>query len=188
MRILFLISAIMIATSALAKVDKTTAKSTDKKYQGPVESPPGGGRADHFLVQQWENMIEPQKFPQLLTSKELGKLEKSLPEKQTERQRYIFQIDTAHVDLKNEIWDDDDGYYRFAYSTKEQGDFLIVVHPKYRKCFDDLKKKFDYMQAEVYQLGELVGRQQVVLEYPRQCLGQLKRTGSKLPSAKGLME
>jgi len=160
----------------------TAVSAQAKTYQGPVQSPPGGARADHHLYDQWVRMIEPQKFGFLPHSDELKKLEPKLEKDQTARKRYILHIATSKVDLKNEIYDD--GYYYFAYSNKENGDLLLVVHPKYRKCFDDLTKKFDLMQAEVYQLGDLVGRQQVVIEYPRQCLGQLKDTGSKLPDAK----
>lgn len=164
----------------------STLAHAKKKYQGDIQEPPGGARADHHLYSQWEGMVKDQKFPSLPYA---GKLEvdaEKLPKDQTKRQRYIMQIDTAAVDLKNEIWDE--GYYYFAYSTKEQGDFLLVVHPKYRKCFDDLKKKFDYMQAVVFEYGELVKRIQVVIEYPRQCLGQLKESGSKLPTAVGAID
>lgn len=151
-----------------------------KKYQGPIEEPPGGAKVDQHLYKQWVNMIEPQHFPMLPHSDKLVADDKKLPAME-KRQRYIVHLDTAKVDMKNEIYDE--GYYYFAYSTKEQGDLLVVVHPKYRKCFDDLKKKFDYMQAEVFEYGELAGRKQIVIEYPRQCVGTLKYTGSKLPSA-----
>ncbi|MGE3683032.1 MAG: hypothetical protein AB7G93_15010 [Bdellovibrionales bacterium] len=173
MKAVLLILVTLISLAATAKEGKT-------KYLGPIESPPGGARADHALYKQWEGMIRHQKFPMLPHSSKLEKDQKKLPP-QNDRQRYIMQIATDRVDLKNEIYDQ--GYYYFAYSDKEQGDLLIVVHPKYRKCFDDLKKKFDFMQAVVFEYGELVGRKQVVLEYPRQCLGQLKDTGSKLSDA-----
>ena len=156
-------------------------KAKDQKYLGPIEQPPGGARADHHLWKQWEGMVRDQKFPQLPHSSKLEKDDDKLGP-QINRPRYIMQIATDQVDLKNEIFDQ--GYYYFAYSTKDQGDLMIVVHPKYRKCFDDLRKKFDFMQAVVFTGGDLVGRIQVVLEKPRQCLGQLKDTGSKLPDTK----
>ncbi|MBY0314407.1 MAG: hypothetical protein K2Q26_02740 [Bdellovibrionales bacterium] len=157
-----------------------TAKESKKKYLGPIESPPGGARADHDLWKQWEGMVKHQHFPPLPHSSKLEKNDDKLGPQVT-RKRYIMQIATDMVDLKNEIYDE--GYYYFAYTDKEQGNLMLVVHPKYRKCFDDLRKKFDFMQAVVYQGGALVGRIQVVLEYPRQCLGQLKDTGSKLRDA-----
>lgn len=169
----------MAKTKSKAKVAEV---SEDKPYREPV---PGGAKADHHFYKQWVGMIEPKHFPQLPHSSKLATGGDKLPSIET-RQRYIFQMDTSFVDLKNEIWDE--GYYYYAYSNKEQGDLLIVVHPKYRKCFDDLKKKFDYMQLEVFEYGELAGRKQIVLEYPRQCLGQLKETGSKLKTAKGALE
>tara|TARA_B110001454_G_C12723340_1_gene436838 strand:- start:53647 stop:54168 length:522 start_codon:yes stop_codon:yes gene_type:complete len=160
----------------------TMAANAKKKYLGPIESPPGGARADHQLWKQWEGMVKDQHFPQLPHSDVLKKDKTDYENDSSKRQRYIMQIDVDAVDLKNEIFDD--GYYHFAYSSKGQGDFLIQVHPKYRLCFDDLKKKFDYMQAVVFTHGEIVGRKVVRIEKPRQCLGQLKDTGSKLPDAK----
>lgn len=178
-QIFFLMIALMMCSVGQGKA----ADNKAKKYLGPVEAVPGGARADHFLFRQWQDMIQPQRFPMLPHSDKLKPLEKKLSADQAKRQRYIMQIAVDKIDLKEEIFDE--GYYYFAYSDKDQGDLLIVVPPYYRKCFDDLEKKFDFMQAEVYQLGDLVGRQQVVLEYPRQCLGQLKETGSKLPTATG---
>lgn len=171
----FLMVALLFCTVAQGKA------ADQKKYAGPIESPPGGARADHALYKQWESMVKDQKFPMLPHSSKMEKDDDKLGP-QTKRPRYIMQIATDRVDLKNEIYDE--GYYYFAYSDADQGDLMIVVHPKYRKCFDDLKSKFDFMQAVVYPGGALVGRIQVVLEYPRQCLGQLKDTGSKLPDAK----
>jgi hypothetical protein len=49
------------------------AKETKKKYLGPIESPPGGARADHALYKQWEGMIRHQKFPMLVHSSKLEK-------------------------------------------------------------------------------------------------------------------
>lgn len=182
--IIFILICILSSTvMAKSKVkSKDVETKEDKPYREPV---PGGAKADHHFYQQWVGMIEPKHFPQLPHSSKLAADGDKLPSIET-RQRYIFQMDTTFVDLKNEIWDE--GYYYYAYSNKEQGDLLIVVHPKYRKCFDDLKKKFDYMQLEVFEYGELAGRKQIVLEYPRQCLGQLKETGSKLKTAKGALE
>lgn len=173
----------LILTSTVIAKSKGKAKIVETKEDKPYRDPtPGGAKADHHFYKQWVGMIEPQHFPQLPPSSKLEKDGDKLPSLE-KRQRYIFQMDASLVDLKNEIWDE--GYYYYAYSDKEQGDLLLVVHPKYRKCFDDLKKKFDYMQWEVFEYGELAGRKQIVLEYPRQCLGQLKDTGSKLPSALG---
>lgn len=161
-----------------------SAQAKDKKkYLGPIEQPPGGGRADHYMYDKWENSVRHQGFPQLPHASKLIKDWDKLPPV-PERQRYIMQIATDAVDLKNEIYDK--GFFYFAYSNKEQGDLLIMVHPKFRLCFDDLRKKFDFMQAVVIEYGELVGRKQVAIEGLRQCWGDFKYTGSKLPGAKGL--
>lgn len=157
------------------------AHAEDKPYREPV---PGGARADHHFYNKWRDMIQPAKFPIMPHSDVLKKDQDQAHS--DKRPRYILHLATAKVDLKEEIWDE--GYYHFAYSTKEQGDFLIQVHPKYRKCFDDLTKKFDEMQWVVFGHGEIVGRKVIRLETPRQCLGQLKETGSKLPSAVGAID
>lgn len=176
MKTVFLLVALMFCSVG-------QGKATDhKKYQGDIESPPGGARADHVLWKQWEGMVKDQHFPQLPHSDVLKKDKSDFEVGSDARQRYIMQIDVDAVDLKNEIWDE--GYYVYAYETKGQGELWIQVHPMYRKCFDDLKKKFDYMQAVVFTHGEITGRKVVRLEKPRQCLGQLKDTGSKLKDAK----
>lgn len=158
----------------------TAAASAKDKPLVP-QSPPGGARADHHLWTQWEGMVKDQHFPQLPHSDVLKKEKIDYEKHSNDRPRYIMQIATDAVDM-NPI--EDAGYYHFAYSTKEQGDFLIQVHPMYRKCFDNLRKKFDFMQAVVFTNAEIAGRKIVRLEKPRQCLGQLKDTGSKLPDAK----
>lgn len=160
----------------------TFGKTVSKPRRDPV---PGGARADHHFYKQWESMIKNQKFPQLPHASKLAKDAKKLPSVET-RQRYIFQMDVRFVGDKDVIWDD--GYYYFPYETKEQGKLWIVVHPKYRVCFDDLGKRFDLMQFVVWENGDLEGWKQIVVEYPRQCLGQLKTTGSKLKDAKGELE
>lgn len=174
---------ILSASIAASAKDKPKTKVAPKpKEDAPyVEPVPGGARADHQLWKQWEGMVKDQKFPELPHSDVLKKDKTDFELNSDDSKRYIMQIATDAVDLKDPIWDE--GYYHFAYSTKEQGDFLIRVHPMYRNCFDDLKKKFDFMQAVVFTHGEIVGRKVVRLEKPRQCLGQLKDTGSKLPDA-----
>lgn len=159
-----------------------SAQAEDKPRRDPV---PGGARADHHFYKQWENMVKGQKFPQLPHASKLTMDGKKLPKIEA-RQRYIFQMDVRFVGDKDVIWDR--GYYYFPYETKEQGKLWIVVHPKYRDCFDDLGKRFDLMQFVVWENGDLEGWKQVVVEYPRQCLGQLKTTGSKLKDAKGELE
>lgn len=154
------------------------AQAEEKPYRDPV---PGGARADHHFFKKWQDQIQPAKFKIMPHSDVLKKDQDQT--QSDDRPRYIFHMATSKVDMKEEIWDE--GYYVYAYSTKEQGDFLIQVHPKYRKCFDDLTKKFDEMQWVVFGHGEIVGRKVIRLETPRQCLGQLKDTGSKLPDATG---
>lgn len=178
---------VILSLSAQAKEkSKTKAKAKPKEDAPYVDPVPGGARADHYFWKQWEGMVKDQHFPQLPHSDELKKDKSDYELNSDDRKRYIFQLDTDAIDLKNEIWDE--GYYVYAYSTKGQGDFLLQVHPQYRKCFDDLKKKFDYMQWVVFTHGEIVGRKVIRLEKPRQCLGQLKETGSKLKTAVGALE
>ena len=169
------------AKTKAAPKPKVEAKSADTPYLEPV---PGGVRADHEFYKRWEGSIRHQKFEQLPNSSVLLKDKDQVHS--DDRKRYIFQLDADAIDLKNEIWDE--GYYHYAYSTKEQGDYLLQVHPKYRKCFDDLKKKFDFLQWVVFSNGEIVGRKVIRLEVPRQCLGDIKESGSKLPTAKGMLE
>lgn len=171
----------LLSSTVIAK-SKAKSKDVETKEEKPYREPvPGGAKADQYLYTQWVGQVEPQKFPQLPHSDVLKKDKTDYDLHSDDRKRYIMQIDTSSVDLKNEIWDE--GYYHYAYSNKEQGDFLIQVHPRYRKCFDNLKKKFDYMQAVVFTHGEIVGRKVIRIEKPRQCLGDLKYTGSKLPNA-----
>jgi len=178
-----LISILIIALSfSVSAKEKTKSKAkaavtTQDEDKPKVEPVPGGARADHEFYKRWEDSIRHQKFEQLPHSSVLLKDKDQI--QSDERKRYIFQLDTAAIDLKNEIWDE--GYYHYAYSTKEQGDYLLQVHPKYRKCFDDLKKKFDFMQWVVFPHGDIVGRKVIRLEAPRQCLGDIKEsTGARV--------
>ncbi len=190
MRTMIAILILTISVSVNAKdkpktkiAPKESVVQEDPPYRDPV---PGGARADHHFYTKWRDMIQPAKFPFLPHSSELMKDKEEEKVHSNQRKRYILHLDTSHVDMKNEIWDS--GYYHYAYSTKEQGDFLIQVHPQYRICFDNLTKKFDEMQWSVFTNGDLVGRKVIRLEVPRQCLGQLKETGSKLKSATGALE
>lgn len=147
--------------------------------EGRVDPVPGGARADYHFFDQWEHMIKDQQFPML--TKETFK--KNFEAKSVEAQpRYILHLSTANLQFSNVVWDQ--GYWYYQYDNAEQGSFWLAVHPKYKKCFDDAKKKFDLMQWVVFPWGEINGTQTLTVEYPRQCLGQLKDSGSKLPSAK----
>lgn len=167
------------------------AKGEGKPKRDPV---PGGAKADHHFYKQWESMVKGQKYPLLpATAKEIP-LPDLTKESTAGRQRYIFHMDVNAVRVNDkEAWDGK--YYNFPYNSKEFGVVLLLVLPKYRKCFDDLTKKFDQMQWVVFVWSEWdlteegLGKvKQLSLEYPRQCLGQLKTTGSKLPTAVGELE
>ena len=180
--IIILILAVSVMVQAKGKpkaAQKVQVAKKDKPYRDPV---PGGANADGYFYQQWQDMVQPQGFAFLPKADVLMKDKTDYEVDSSKRKRYIFYMDVTKVDMKNEIWDA--GYYHYAYSDKEQGDFLLQVHPQYRKCFDDLTKKFDQMQWVVFTNGDMVGRKQIRLEKPRQCLGQFTYTGSKLPTAK----
>jgi len=181
-----LIFVLSVTATAKSKTKpKSEPKSPTVKEEAPYREPvPGGVRADQEFWKKWEGSIRHQGFKILPHSDELKKDKDQVHSDQ--RPRYILHMDTSKVDMKNEIWDE--GYYHYAYSTKEQGDFLLQVHPRYRECFDDLTKKFSEMQWVVFGHGEIVGRKVLRLETPRQCMGQLKETGSKLPTASGALE
>jgi hypothetical protein len=155
----------------------TTVLAKDKSNRKPV---PGGIRADSDMYKRWEQMVRPQKFPLLPTVKNL-KIDKT--KTALNAQRYIFHMDVNSLDFKNEVFED--GYFYFVYKNKEQGNLLLAVQPKYRDCFDDLKKKFDQMQWVTFTTSTLMKLPVMVLEYPRQCLGSFKYTGSKLKNARG---
>lgn len=178
---IFVLSSNVIAKSKAKS--KAAESKEDKPYRDPV---PGGANADGYFYQQWRDMVQPQNFPFLPKADVLVKDKTDYELDSNKRKRYIFYMDVTKVDMKNEIWDE--GYFHYAYSDKESGDFLLQVHPQYRKCFDDLTKKFDQMQWVVFTHGEIVGRKVLRLEKPRQCLGQFKYTGSKLPTAKSEFE
>ncbi len=179
------------AILTLILVSTATANAESKPKRDPV---PGGARADHEFYKKWERMIKDQKFP-LLPAKASEIPLPDLNKASTEgRQRYIFHMDVNSVHI-NDKTDWDGKYYNMVYNSKEFGVVLLLVMPKYRKCFDDLKKKFDQMQWVVFVWSEWDLREeglgkvkQLALEYPRQCLGQLKTTGSKLKDAVGELE
>lgn len=159
--------------------DPNYADNIEKPYRA---KPPGGQTTDIFLYKQWEFSVKHQKFSPL-PKQESGKedfVDMSPPAK---RKRYIFQLAVDQLDSKVEAWDPEGGYYMFKYADPDQGSLWLRVHPQYRDCFDNLKLKFDFMQWVSYFHGDLQGRKVIFLEAPRQCLGDLAFTGSKLPTA-----
>jgi len=159
--------------------DPNHAGTIEKPYR---EKPPGGQTVDLFLYKQWEFSVKHQQFtplPLQAGAKE-DFVDMSPPAK---RKRYIFQLAVDQLDSKVEAWDPAGGYYMFKYSDPDQGSLWLRVHPQYRSCFDNLKIKFDFMQWVSYIHGDYQGRKVIFLESPRQCLGDLAFTGSKLPTA-----
>lgn len=159
----------------------------DPNYDEVIEKPyrtkpPGGKTTDIFLYKQWEFSIKHQGFkpyPKMDASKE-DFVDMSPP---ASRKRYIFQLAVDQLDEKSESWDQDGGYYLYKYSDPDQGDLWLRVDPQYRVCFDNLQVKFDFQQWVSYIYGDYQGRKVLFLEAPRQCMGDLAFTGSKLPTA-----
>lgn len=159
--------------------DPNHAEVIEKPYR---TKPPGGRTTDIFLYKQWEFSIKHQGFkpyPKMAANKE-DEVDMSPP---ASRKRYIFQLAVDQLDEKSESWDQDGGYYMFQYSDPDQGDLWLRVDPQYRVCFDNLSLKFDFMQWVAYVYGDYQGRKTLFLEAPRQCLGDLAFTGSKIPTA-----
>lgn len=142
----------------------------------------GGQTTDIFLYKQWEFSVKHQKFPPL-PKQETGKEDFTDMSPPSKRKRYIFQLAVDQLDSKVEVWDPEGGYYMFKYADPDQGNLWLRFHPQYRDSFDNLKTKFDFMQWVSYTHGDYQGRKVIFLEAPRQCLGDLAFTGSKLPTA-----
>lgn len=159
--------------------DPNHGDTIEKPYRA---KPPGGQSTDFFLYKQWEFSAKHQKFPPL-PKQEAGKEDFTDMSPPSKRKRYIFQLATDQLDSKVEAWDPEGGYYMFKYSDPDQGSLWLRFHPQYRDCFDNLKIKFDFMQWVSYIHGDYQGRKVIFLEAPRQCLGDLAFTGSKLPTA-----
>lgn len=159
----------------------------DPNYDGVIEKPyrtkpPGGRTTDIYLYRQWEFSVKHQGFapyPKIEANKE-DSIDMSPP---SSRKRYIFQLAVDQLDEKSESWDQDGGYYMYKYSDSDQGDLWLRFDPQYRVCFDNLQIKFDFMQWVSYIYGDYQGRKTLFLEAPRQCLGDLAFTGSKIPTA-----
>lgn len=159
--------------------DPNHADTIEKPYRA---KPPGGQATDIFLYKQWEFSVKHQKFPPL-PKQEAGKEDFTDMSPPSKRKRYIFQLAVDQLDSKVEAWDPEGGYYMFKYADPDQGNLWLRFHPQYRDCFDNLKTKFDFMQWVSYTHGDYQGRKVIFLEAPRQCLGDLAFTGSKLPIA-----
>jgi hypothetical protein len=129
---------------------------------------------DWRLADVWDNMIKHQRFPFLPNSSKMPEKFNKDPKK---RQRYIFHMDT-HALLKQSYFEDNN--YWLVFKNKPMGTYVLIVHPKYKKCFDNAKNKFDEMQIVVFSNGKLNGIETIVVEYLRQCNGTYKATGGKL--------
>ncbi|MBL7554640.1 MAG: hypothetical protein JNM24_02375 [Bdellovibrionaceae bacterium] len=159
--------------------DPNYAGTIEKPYR---EKPPGGKTTDIFLYKQWEFSVKHQKFLPL-PKQEAGKEDFSDMSPPSTRKRYIFQLSVDQLDSSFEAWDPEGGYYMFQYTDPDQGNLWLRVPPQFRDCFDNLKLKFDFMQWVSYIVGDYQGRKVIFLEAPRQCMGDLAFTGSKLPMA-----
>lgn len=192
MKLISILTVLCLSIAVSAK-DKTKTKAESAKKPKVIYGElPGNGRPDHHFAHLWDNMIKDQKFPILPKVGEFDMSDEERDRSTDDRKRYIFHMDTSAVNMKTLELDPADGYYKVAYSTKGQGTLFLVFLPKYRKCFDDLTKKFDEMQWVVLfnqKIEDPEGKgptfAEIILEQPRQCVGALKSTGSKLPTAKG---
>lgn len=167
----------------------TVGQGKAKDHKEKVDPVPGGARADHHFYQNWEDGIRHQKFPILTKGFDTSDEEKD--KSIDDRKRYVFHMGTSDLVLSSLKYNEmDDGYYRVTHKSKELGIMVLVFHPKYRKCFDDIKNKFDEMQWVVLlndRIDDPSGKgpsfAEIILETPRQCLGKLVITGSKLKTA-----
>jgi len=171
---------------AIALSLSVTAFADDKPKR---ETVPGFPNADAHFYTKWEGMVKAQHFPFLPEKASAIPLPNLKEESTVGRQRYVFHMDVNSTHVDDKTWDGT--HYNYVYRSKEFGLILLLVMPKYRECFDNLKKKFDQMQWVVFVwdehdlTAEGFGKvKQLALEYPRQCLGQFKYTGSKLKNAK----
>jgi hypothetical protein len=185
-----LISTFLFNFSALAKETKPKPAPKAKKVSERYDPVPGGARADFHFSQEWDDMVKHQKFPTMVKGFDVSDEEKDKPT--DDRKRYIFYLGTSDLILSSLKYNEmDDGYYRVTHKSKEFGTMVLVFHPKYRKCFENVTAKFEQMQWVALlndRIDDPEGKgpsiAEIILERPRQCLGTFKSTGSKLPSAK----
>jgi len=190
LRIITIIAFIFVS-QVQAKETKSKPSAKPKKVSERYDPVPGGARADHHFSQEWDNMVKHQNFPTLTKGFDTSDEEKA--KSIDDRKRYIFYMGTSDLVLSSLKYNEmDDEYYRVTHKSKELGTMVLVFHPKYRKCFDDVKKKFEQMQWVALlndRIDDPAGKgpsfAEIILERPRQCLGKLKSTGSKLPTAVG---
>lgn len=145
----------------------------------------GGPNLDAELDHEWKTYIRDQGFPTLPHSSKMPKL--SATDTIETRQRYILRMHTSSLNPR--IEKGDDGYFQMLYASKEQGNFLLVVHEKFKDCLKDARKKFDAMEWIAFSNGSYdtedgKGLQSIVVEKPRQCVGNYGPSGGKLKKAK----
>ena len=171
-------AALLVALMVCSTSQGKTAEHKPKKYLGPIKPFPGGGMVtiDHRLWQQWESVVIPNRPPFFPRT---SKLDPNKPE----RIRYLLHIDVSRIQMAGEFYEDD--YFHFVYKTHE-GDYLgLAVPSMYRPCFDDIRKKFDGIQAIVIPKGKDDPVYEVYITMLRQCAGDFKLTGGKLKSPLG---
>lgn len=140
----------------------------------------GGPNLDEELHQEWMTYIKDQAFPLMPPASKLA--ETKLDTDLTKRQRYILHVGTSHINKKSVF---NEGYHYFNYKSAETGRIFLVVHPKFRDCFDDVQKKFDQMQMVVFPNGKPNSDvYEVIVEKLHQCRGDFAGSGGKLKKAK----
>lgn len=130
-------------------------------------------KMDWALYEQWQNSIKHQRFPQL--PKPSG-LDMNIPEDPRKRPRYIMQMNTKALGKKIK----DGNQWYMAYQLKGYGTYILMVNPGLLRCLEKATKKFDRMQWVVFPHEVLGEHKVIVLETPRQCVGNFKTTGGKL--------
>lgn len=146
----------------------------------------GGPNLDAELHHEWQTYVKDQAFPSLPHSSKLPK-EPSEPDR-AKRQRYIMYLDMRRLNSRMEDHAKYKGYYQMQYASKEAGNYIVAVHEKFKECFVNAAKKFDEMQAVVFQEesyeADATRVHAIVVEKPHQCRGDFPASGGKLKKTK----
>jgi len=129
--------------------------------------------ADVILWEKWQQSVQQSRFPLLPEPSKVVFENKPFKDKQ----RFILHIATSGINFNKKILQKNNWLMRY----KVKGDsYILMIHPDYLQCFKHAKKKFQYMQWVVTPFEKLQKEKVILLEQPRQCVGNYKLTGGKL--------
>lgn len=129
--------------------------------------------ADVILWEKWKTSVEHMRFPMLPEPSKVKFTKKSFDDKQ----RYILHIATSGINAKKKKKYENNWLIR--YRVKDDS-YILIVHPDYLQCLENAQKKFQYMQWVVVAFEKVQKEKFILLEQPRQCIGNYKLTGGKL--------